>query len=674
MLGENEVVMFARSLGGRFRISALLFGCLALALLVGGPCRATGPAGEHFEAPRLSAPPVIDGDLSDPIWTQAKKIDTPWYRSDEGVKAKDRTVVWIGCDDLALYVAFYAYGDPSKLTADVVRRDADLGNDDWVAVDLDPYMDRRSIYWFDVTPRGTQFDKIPGGSASKIEWKGDWQAAARIVGDGWTAEIAIPFAILGYRPNATQFGINLLRYSSAALELSMWADVGPVGDYSRMGVIGGLHLPEQPRPEPTLMAYILAQAERDEDLAVHSGIDGRYQPSASVTGLLSVNPDFSNVEQSVDTIDFSYSRRQLADSRPFFAEGGTYFDFGNYRYTLFDSREAIGAVDAGAKYIGRCGPWTAALLDAWSHARRNDFVGVVRHDFSQVSKIEMFASRVTGEGPANDVWGGEARAGSPGWQVSFEYAESALWDPAREITYGWRAETEVESRHWAGSLSITDVQPGFGPRDGYVPDDDIKGPGGYIEWHNDQATGRTKESTFFFDWADLYDHQGGLNFNERTVGGDVEFRRDLECGAYHSWGDRPPYSDWYNTIYAAVGTREVGRGVTVLYRWGDRAGGEYAFWRGIAGFRPRPGLYLSISHEVLDHAGDQGRQTIATFTYEISSERSISGRWIGRAGESNLSLAYRQAVRRGTDVYIIYGDPNAEKTTRRLTLKLLIPL
>ena len=47
-----------------------------------------------------------------------------------------------------------------------------------------------------------------------------------------------------------------------------------------------------------------------------------------------------------------------------------------------------------------------------------------------------------------------------------------------------------------------------------------------------------------------------------------------------------------------------------------------------------------------------------TASYDLTSEKSIAARLI--AGEGGLSLygAYRQVVRRGTDAYLIVGDPD----------------
>jgi hypothetical protein len=588
--------------------------------------------------------------------------------------SKDRTVVWIACDETTLYVAFHAYGDPKKIRADAVRRDSEIDGDDWVGIDIDPYMDHRSIYWFNVTPRGTQVDETPSGTSSKVEWKGDWRAAAKIVDDGWTAEMAIPFAFFTYPPNATEFGLNLLRNCTESLDTSWWADMGPGEDMTRFGTMTGLRLPPLGRPRPTIMGYVIGDAGEDRDAGLRAGLDAKYEPTSNYTTLLTVNPDFESVEQSVDTIDFSYSARLLPDARPFFAEGGECFELETARFTLLDSRANIGPIDAGVKAFGKTGQWTTAFLDTWRYNTRNDFVGRVSYDIGAHSGAGLFATRVTGEGPTNDVIAGDLWLGSPGKSFNFTCVDSAFAgdDPSRETA--WRASASRDTRHWEIYGSFTDVQPGFALRDGLVYDDDIRGPGGYLSWFNRQATGKVVQSSIYYDWAEMHDHQGNLRFIERMLGGNLVLRKDFRCSVWQSWYTRPPFDDNYRSIWIGWNMRQTGRGVGLTYRWGRRAGETYSLVSPEVAFHPMAPLYLSVWQERLRLGAKRETQTVVTVTYELSAEKSLSGRWIGRGEKSNLSFAYRQAVRHGMDIYVIYGDPNADETDQRLAVKLLIPL
>jgi hypothetical protein len=64
---------------------------------------------------------------------------------------------------------------------------------------------------------------------------------------------------------------------------------------------------------------------------------------------------------------------------------------------------------------------------------------------------------------------------------------------------------------------------------------------------------------------------------------------------------------------------------------------------------------------------------VITTSCDLTTEKSIAARFI--IGDGGLSLygAYRQVVRRGTDAYIVIGDPDPARTgfTPRLAIKLV---
>ena len=47
------------------------------------------------------------------------------------------------------------------------------------------------------------------------------------------------------------------------------------------------------------------------DSLVTAGMDMRYQPRPNLTGIFSVNPDFSQVEDAVTDISFSYTEKEI---------------------------------------------------------------------------------------------------------------------------------------------------------------------------------------------------------------------------------------------------------------------------------------------------------------------------------------------------------------------------
>src|SRR5437867_5234743 len=67
-----------------------------------------GTTKRELPAVRLSSPPIIDGDLSDPAWQKAARINR---FTDElfGNPVQDQTDVYLGYDDKHIYIAFHAH-------------------------------------------------------------------------------------------------------------------------------------------------------------------------------------------------------------------------------------------------------------------------------------------------------------------------------------------------------------------------------------------------------------------------------------------------------------------------------------------------------------------------------------------------------------------------------------
>ena len=173
---------------------------MALGLASGSHGQGGATVRREIRAVRLSPPPVIDGDLSDPCWKQAVRADR-FTDVLYGTPVADQTAVFLGYDARNIYVAFHAYdSQPRSIVARQTKRGVFPRGDDFVAITIDPFHTHKSAYRsrFVVNPLAAQFAQLGGGRGTKLEWEGKWQAAARITAEGWTAEMAIPWSILNY--------------------------------------------------------------------------------------------------------------------------------------------------------------------------------------------------------------------------------------------------------------------------------------------------------------------------------------------------------------------------------------------------------------------------------------------------------------------------------------------
>ena len=156
-----------------------------------------------INAVRTSTPPDVDGRLDDVVWRDAVRI-TEFVQTSpvEGAAATEDTEVYIAYDNSNIYFGFYVhYSDPSLIRAYRVDRDR-IRRDDKMSVYFDTFLDQQRAYVFSVNGYGIQGDSLMGGGfrggfggvpRGDSSWDALFDSAGRLVADGWTAEISIPF-------------------------------------------------------------------------------------------------------------------------------------------------------------------------------------------------------------------------------------------------------------------------------------------------------------------------------------------------------------------------------------------------------------------------------------------------------------------------------------------------
>jgi hypothetical protein len=163
---------------------------------------------------------TIDGRLTEPVWQRAEWQHQFQQRDPvEGAPAAESTEVAFAFDDHALYVGARLSSGDGPPIADVTRRDTD-SQSEMIAMSLDTYLDRRTAYTFAVTAAGTRPDYYHSrDDESDRDYSFDpvWDARVARTGDGWTAELRIPFSQLRFRDSTEPvFGLNVRRRSRPA--------------------------------------------------------------------------------------------------------------------------------------------------------------------------------------------------------------------------------------------------------------------------------------------------------------------------------------------------------------------------------------------------------------------------------------------------------------------------
>ncbi len=390
-------------------------------------------------ASRVEQPVTLDGRLDEPAWSGAEVGSNFVTREPlAGRPAAEPTEFSVVYTADTLYFGIRAFdSDPSGIVAKEMQRDADLGgNDDAIALILDPFHDQRNSVTFEINPNGARTDSLvtDEGKTQNLEWDGVWRAATRITPEGWTAEVAIPFDSLRFDPTASVWGLNVRRVVRRTNEESYWApigrEVGPpavsrlfAGNWvSLAGDLTGLEgmkpgkrlnvkpfvlgsLAEEPRARP---------GDTLDDL--DAGLDIKWGVTKSLALDLTYNTDFAQVEVDEQQVNLTRFSLFFPEKREFFLENSGIFDFGppepgasqpplmkgffSRRIGLLGGQEV--PMDVGGRLTGRVGAWSLGVLGVRTDAvqepglvaaETDHTVLRVKRDLGRSSSIGMIYTR-----------------------------------------------------------------------------------------------------------------------------------------------------------------------------------------------------------------------------------------------------------------------------------------
>ncbi len=173
--------------------------------------------------PKVTMPPILDGDLSDPCWRRLEPL-TPFLELGTDKVAQPPTIARMVATDTHLFIAFHCHEpNPQGMRLRTPESGEPAYQDDCVEVYLDPLHTHDGFFQFVVTPKGNQWSqRVEPNRWARVWWLlprpvaqtpvTGWQSAAKIVENFWSVEVAIPFAILGIKPQpGAVIGINLCR-------------------------------------------------------------------------------------------------------------------------------------------------------------------------------------------------------------------------------------------------------------------------------------------------------------------------------------------------------------------------------------------------------------------------------------------------------------------------------
>ncbi|MBU3003896.1 carbohydrate binding family 9 domain-containing protein [Paraglaciecola arctica] len=365
-------------------ICLLLFiGCINVALAKQN--KPKSPRLPHFallDIPNIAADIIVDGELDEEQWGQAKELELNYVTSPfENTRPPVTTKVKMFENGHTLFVAFIAQ-DPKVENINAFYRDRDgIWSDDLVGIKLDTFNDSRLAYQFFVNPLGIQADSIQNemtGSESD-SWDGIWQSAGKIVASGYQVEIAIPLRILNFEEGDKHkvWGAELVRFFPRTDRLrisNMPLDRNNSCALCQMGAISGFKKAKQGKNLALIPTLVLGkgQSREPEDSLIWEdsdnkelGLDLKWGITPEVSLQATLNPDFSQVEADVAQLSINDTFALFFDEkRTFFLENSDYF---SSNFDLVYTRN-VGAPDYGAKVTGRIDQHTFGVFVANDNA------------------------------------------------------------------------------------------------------------------------------------------------------------------------------------------------------------------------------------------------------------------------------------------------------------------
>ncbi len=463
-------------------------------------------------ATRLDTAPVVDGNIADdPAWTVAVPTSGFWQvQPHDGQPATQRTEVYVGFTDDALYVGVMAFDDdPAGIIVTDSRRDSSLNDTDAFLFVIDGLLDRQNGYVFGTNAAGIEYDGQvtkegsgdnfgSGGGAFNLNWDGTWTVSSRITDEGWIAEFRIPFHTLRYGSGDVQdWGINFQRNIRRNNEIAYWSQLERNRNLYRVSEAGTLQgVAPPPQRNLQITPYVLGQWQRggttegtesDNDF----GFDVKYSITPSLTLDLTYNTDFAQVEADEQQLNLDRFNLFFPEKRPFFLENAGQFAVGNgEEVEMFFSRR-IGIaddgtpipVDGGARLSGKIGETTNVGLLYMSTAAvaglapGNDFtVARISQELPNRSSIgAIYVDRV-GDGSylvppeedTNKTYAVDGRLGIgdnillQGWAARTETPTRT----GRDDAFSFKAD--YSSPKWSANASYTEVGEDFNPEVGFL--------------------------------------------------------------------------------------------------------------------------------------------------------------------------------------------------------------
>jgi hypothetical protein len=411
--------------------------CL-LGLLAPRGFPASAAPAQALRAVRVEKGPKLDGNLDDKVWEQAVPFtDFRMAEPNPDSPPTEKTELRVIYDQDDLYLGIYCFdSEPAKVSGQTMAHDAfedEDVSDDLVRVLLDPFQDKRNAYIFFVNARGSRSEGLAYGESFSLNWDGIWDARSRILTDGWSVEIKIPFKTISFNPSLEYWGLNVERYiprkqeiirlSGTTLDSFFYNAMEAARLEGIVGVKQGTGITFRPFGKMSTATDFELTSEAEQKL--DGGFDLYKNFTPNLVGAFSFNTDFAETEVDERQVNLTRFPLFYPEKRTFFLEGSEIFNFGTtsgiqYHTSfipLFSRRiglfqESQIPILFGAKLYGKMGNTSLGFLDVQTRkfpglglAGNNFFAGRVYQNIWAQSKVGLIFTNGDPAGGKNGLLG-----------------------------------------------------------------------------------------------------------------------------------------------------------------------------------------------------------------------------------------------------------------------------
>ena len=683
-----------------------------------GPLSTRQPDGRVIvRATRITEPIQIDGRLDEAVYREIPPItDFIQQEPSEGAAPTEKTEAWVLFDDENIYVVCRCWDShPEAIVANDMRRDSpNLNSHDSFGVQLDPYRDGRSAFFFYMSPVGGIRDAAVVDSQPNNDWNTVWESRASRFEQGWLAEIAIPFKSLRYGPGREQsWGIQIrrmIRSKNERIHLTRLSASWGSGAWNRMhlaATLVGLQAPPgsrnleiKPYAISSLSTDTQASPTKSNEFTPDAGLDIKYGLTKGLTADFSYNTDFAQVEADEAQVNLTRFSLSFPEKREFFLEGAGLFTFGAVTGTsaadapvIFYSR-SIGLsrgkalpVIAGGRLTGRAGPWSIGALnievgkDEALNVRRTNFAALRlrRSLFARGSVGGIFTRRSisTVAAGSNEAWGLDAAVGVRKYVNFGGYVARTRTAGLDDKALSYRGQFNYDHDRYGLELDRLVVEKNFNPEVGFMRRRDFR-----RSFAQARFSPRTEKNPLVRKWT-FQAHIDYITDNENRLSSREargEFQSDFHSGdivnvamvrsyeflpqAFAIQGVPIPPGGYDFTT--GIATYTAGQQHRISGKASVEAGGFYGGNRKTVAFQGRIEIssHLGIEPNISQNWIDVPRGAFTTTLLGARATLTINPRMFVAAlvqytsGASSLSsnVRLRWEYRPGSELFLVYTE------------------